>query len=184
MPSSGALLAKYTPAAVTHGTPLAVLGVDGVVVLEGEAHVPARLEHLSARGKWVRDVQVPEGTREAVAHLAQRYSIVWASEWGPNAHLALAGVLGLPATPWPYLPVQFDKLAAIRQYAGGRPWVWIDDPVVDLHPLPDDPGGVVVRVDPSKGLVGLDLSEIDEAVLRTAARRAPSHGASTIRKSS
>ncbi len=184
MPSSVALLAKYTPAAVTSGTPLAVLGVEGVVVLDGEAHVPARLEHLSARGKWVRDLQIPDGTREAVAHLAQRYSIVWASEWGPNAHLALADILDLPATPWPYLPLQFNKLAAIRQYAGGRPWVWIDDPVVDLDPLPDDPGGVVVRVDPSKGLVGLDLSAIDEAVFHAAFRRASSHGASTTQKSS
>ncbi|WP_055479873.1 hypothetical protein [Sphaerimonospora mesophila] len=164
MPSPVALLAKYTPAAVTSGTPLAVLGVDGVVVLDGETRVPARLEHLSARGKWVRDLRVPDGTREAVAHLARRYGIVWASEWGPNAHLALAEVLGLPADPWPYLPLQFNKLAAIRQYAGDRPWVWIDDPVVDLDPLPDDPGGVVVRVDPAKGLVGLDLSAIDEAV--------------------
>jgi hypothetical protein len=127
---------------------------------------------------------VPDGTREAVAHLARRYSIVWASEWGPNAHLALAGVLDLPATPWPYLPLQFNKLAAIRQYAGGRPWVWIDDPVVDLEPLPDDPGGVVVRVDPSKGLVGLDLSVVDEAVARAASRKGSCHGASTTWKSS
>ncbi|MEV4291231.1 hypothetical protein AB0K40_37475 [Nonomuraea bangladeshensis] len=176
MPSSVALLAKYTPTAVASDAPLAVLGVDGVVVLEGAARVPARLVRLSARGKWTRDLRVPEGTREAVAHLASRYSVVWASEWGPNAHVALAGVLGLPATPWPYLPVQFDKLAAIRQYAGDRPWVWIDDPVVDLTPLPDDPGGVVVRVDPERGLVGLDLAAIDEAV--------SAHGASTTRKSS
>ncbi|QFY10036.1 hypothetical protein GBF35_28375 [Nonomuraea phyllanthi] len=169
MPSPAALLAKYTPAAVTAGRPLAVLGVDGVVVLEGETRVPARLEHLSARGKWVRDLQVPDGTREAVAHLARRYGIVWASEWGPNAHLALTGVLGLPAAPWPYLPVQFNKLAAIREYAAGRPWVWIDDPVVDLDPLPGEPGGVIVRVDPARGLAGLDLSVIDEAVFGPAA---------------
>jgi hypothetical protein len=78
------------------------------------------------------------------------------------------------------MPLQFNKLTAIRQYAGDRPWVWIDDPVVDLAPLPDDPGGVVVRVDPSKGLAALDLSAIDEAM----SRRTSSQGASTTRKSS
>ncbi|PRB43051.1 hypothetical protein CQ020_06045 [Arthrobacter sp. MYb23] len=135
--------------------PLLMLGVDGVIALEQAATLPTVSEHVTASGKWSREVLVPVGTKELIAELTESYDIVWVSEWGANAHVAFAGVLGLPPKPWPYLPAQFNKLSRIQRFAGSRPWIWIDDPLVDLDPLPADPQGLVLRVDPARGLVGL-----------------------------
>ncbi|MEQ6897194.1 hypothetical protein [Microbacterium sp. KR10-403] len=144
--------------------PLAVLGISDVVVIEGTPSVPVTMHHVSAWGRWVRDVAVPDAAPDLIRVLAQRYEVVWASEWGHNAHTAFAEALGLPAEPWPFLPVQFDKLAVIRDYARGLPWVWIDGPVVDLHDPGEVEDGVIVRVDPSCGIAGVDLDALDAAV--------------------
>lgn len=141
--------------------PLVVLGISDVVVLEEPADVPATAHHVSAWGRWERDVVIPDAVADRIRRLASRYDVVWASEWGHNAHTAFAGVLGLPAEPWPFLPVQFDKLARIREYAGGLPWAWIDGDVVDLHEVGDVADGVLVRVDPRRGLAGVDLDDLD-----------------------
>lgn len=175
MRDSTGLLSKYTPGPVARAdAPLLILGVSDVVILEGRSSVAAEPERVSAAGKWVRDVLVPDGTAQRIKRLAEDFNIVWASEWGPNAHVALRDVLGLPATPWPYLPVQFNKLEAIQAYAAGRSWVWIDEPTVDLEPVPSHAGGVVVRVDPSKGIAGIE-EETFQAI-RGLAREAPEAG--------
>jgi hypothetical protein len=150
-------MAKYTARPPRGDRPLLVLGISGVVVLEGEAAVPVSMHHLSAWGRWVRDVAIPDAAAARLAELAERFEIVWASEWGHNAHTAFRQALDLPDEPWPFLPVQFDKLRMIRDYAGALPWAWVDDPVVDLHgepPVCDD--GVIVRVDPTIGILGVD----------------------------
>ncbi|WEK62510.1 MAG: hypothetical protein P0Y60_07145 [Candidatus Microbacterium colombiense] len=154
-------MAKYTARPPRGDRPLLVLGISGVVVLEGEAAVPVSVHHLSAWGRWVRDVAIPDAAATRLAELAERFEIVWASEWGHNAHTAFRQALDLPEEPWPFLPVQFDKLRMIRDYAGALPWVWVDDPVVDLHgeaPVCDD--GVIVRVDPTVGILGVDPTEL------------------------
>ncbi|WP_223693884.1 hypothetical protein [Leifsonia poae] len=151
-------LTKYRPVPVADPLkPLLVLGVTNVVALDDVPAIPADRMRVSAAGKWTREVYIPRGTAGLVAGLATRYSIVWASEWGPNAHIALHDVLDLPDRPWPYLPVQFDKIGFIQRFAAGRRWVWVDDPVVDLGELPTAEGGTVLRVDPLVGLVGVDL---------------------------
>lgn len=171
-------MAKYLPRRPSGERPIAVLGISDVVVLEGESRVPVTTHTVSAWGKWVREVQIPEVAPERIRELAEHFDLVWASEWGHNAHTAFRPVLGLPEEPWPFLPVQFDKLAAIRAYAGGMPWVWIDDPVVDLHEA--QPGGtgadgadtprdgIIVRVDPHEGLAGVDVPALVAAVTRIA----------------
>lgn len=157
-------MAKYEARAPRGDRPLVVLGISDVVVLEGETDVPVTVHEVSAWGRWVREVAIPDAAVRSIHRLAEKYEIVWASEWGHNAHTAFATALELPEEPWPFLPVQFDKLDAIRAYAGGLPWAWIDGPVVDLH----DPGlvedGVVVRVDPRRGLDGVDLDAVEEAL--------------------
>jgi hypothetical protein len=65
-------------------------------------------------------------------------------------------VLDLPVRPWPFLPVQFHKLAAIRAFAAGRPWVWIDDSIHDLGTLDDPPDGILVPVDASRAIMSVD----------------------------
>ncbi|GGH33305.1 hypothetical protein [Microbacterium album] len=161
---------KYQAQPPRGDRPLAILGISDVVVLEGEPDVPVTRHEVSAWGRWVRDVQIPDGAADGIRRLAARYEIVWASEWGHNAHTAFAAALGLPDDPWPFLPVQFDKLETIRAYAGELPWVWIDGPVVDLHEPDAVEDGVLVRVDPRRGLAGVDLGAVDDAMDRLMAR--------------
>lgn len=163
-------MAKYEARRPTGDRPLLVLGISDVVVLEGEAEVPVGRHLVSAWGKWVREVEIPVVAPERIRELGRRFEIVWASEWGHNAHTAFREALGLPEQPWPFLPVQFDKLATIRRYAAGLPWAWVDGPVVDLHgevPRVDD--GVIVRVDPRRGIEGVDASALAQAVAAVAA---------------
>lgn len=145
--------------------PLLILGISGVVVIETEPRVPVTIHRISAWERWVRNVAIPDAAASQLRDLAERFAIVWASEWGHNAHTAFRSALALPEDPWPFLPVQFDKLDHIRAYADGAPWAWVDDPVVDLHgAVPDCDDGVVWRTDPAVGIVGLDPDQLSERV--------------------
>lgn len=164
-------MAAYEPRPPRGDRPLAVLGISDVVVIETSPAVPVSTHHVSAWGRWARDVAIPDAAREAIAQLARRYEIVWASEWGHNAHTAFADALGLPAEPWAFLPVQFDKGPRIRSYAAGLPWVWIDGDVVDLHEPDPREDGLIVRVDPAWGIAGVDLAAVDAEMDALIARR-------------
>lgn len=145
--------------------PLLVLGISGVVVLD-DPDVPATAHRVSAWGRWARQVVIPDTAREKIAELTQYFEIAWASEWGHNAHTALGGPLDLPQEPWPFLPVQFNKLTAIRQYADGAPWVWVDEPVTDLSGIPEATDGVIVRTNPQAGLASIEPQDLLEAINR------------------
>jgi len=170
----------FTPAATSGTRPIAFLGLAGVVHLDDAPAVPVRTVRVSAWGWWAREVAVPEATARQVAELAAWTDVVWISEWGHNAHTAFATALDLPHRPWPTLPVQFDKLAAVRAYATDLPWLWIDDPLVvpttptddvlvlaDTHDepaAPPDSGrgvgewtGSRLSVDSERGLVERDV---------------------------
>jgi hypothetical protein len=151
---------------VTAERPLAVIEVDGVLVLDDPV-VPFTHTVVHAAGnKWARPVNIPVGADRVVAGLATRFDIVWASAWSHNAHFALREILRLPESPWPFLPVQFNKLPAIRAHANGRPWVWIDDSVHDLGPV-DEPGdGLLVRVDPQQGITAVDPVRLYDQLTR------------------
>lgn len=97
-----------------------------------------------------------------VAALSALLDIVWISEWGHNAHTAFTYALGLPDEPWPSLPVQFGKLAAIFRYAGDLAWAWIDDPLV----IEDTTEGLVVPTDPRQGIAGIDVGTLVSAMRR------------------
>ncbi|WP_136029055.1 hypothetical protein [Microbacterium sp. PF5] len=166
-------MAKYTARRPRGDRPVLVLGISDVVVIEGEPAVPVSTHHLSAWGRWVRDVAIPDAAAQRLHELAEHFDIVWASEWGHNAHTAFREPLELPEEPWPFLPVQFDKLAHIRRYADGLPWIWVDDPLVDLSGEPprcDD--GIVVRVDPAAGILSLDVDELLTKTRELVERRA------------
>ncbi|GAA3882195.1 hypothetical protein GCM10022381_25570 [Leifsonia kafniensis] len=148
---------KYEPLPPAHPErPIIAIGVNDVIAVE-DPHAQGTLRRISARGKWARELVIPDGVAELIRELGEHYNIVWASEWGPNAHYAFENVLGLPHEPWPYLPVQFDKLNTIVRYSKDAPWIWIDSPLVDLSALPESPGGMIIRVDPEKGLQRSDV---------------------------
>jgi hypothetical protein len=158
-------MAKYEPRRPSGARPLVVLGISDVIVLESAPTVPTSRHRVSAWGRWTREVDIPDAAPAIIRDLGERFDIVWASEWGHNAHTAFRDALQLPEDPWPFLPVQFDKLAAIRRYAQGLPWAWIDGSVVDLDEdaasLTD---GVIVRVDPSQGIAGVDAEALADQV--------------------
>ncbi|WP_435747344.1 hypothetical protein [Microbacterium sp. PMB16] len=150
---------------MTSGTTRPVLGidVDGVLIVE-EPFATAVLDHrVSAWGRWARSVQIPDQAASVLKELDQAFDIVWVSAWGHNAHV-IANVLGVPTRPWDFLPVQFGKAEAIRDYAGGRPWALIHDGV-DMEPVPD--GGIVITVDPREGLARIDAGKLLEETLRS-----------------
>ncbi|PWV85807.1 hypothetical protein SAMN05421630_102155 [Prauserella marina] len=149
----------------TEPRPLAMLDIDGVLVLENPV-VPVETHTVSAYRRWAREVRIPVGAAESVRELARRFDIVWTTAWSHNAHIALAPALGLPEEPWPFLAVQFNKLPAIRAYAGGRPWVWIDDSIHDLGEIPAPADGLLVPVDGSRGITEIDPAELLEKLSR------------------
>jgi hypothetical protein len=154
--------------------PLAILGVSDVIVLEAQPAVPFRTIEVSAWGRWVREVQIPVVAAERLKELGKHLEIVWASEWGHTAHTAFREALDLPDEPWAFLPVQFNKLTAIRAYAGALPWVWIDGPLADLRQSPaGETDGLIVRLDPSRGIADVDPAELVESLAaRTKIERA------------
>lgn len=150
-------MAGYSARPPRGDRPLAVIGICDVIVLEALPAVPVRTHRISAWGRWVRDVTIPEVAPQRIRELAAHFEIVWASEWGHNAHTAFRTALNLPEEPWPFLPVQFDKLTAIRNYAVELPWIWIDGPYADLHDTGSlDAGGTIIRVDPRRGIADVD----------------------------
>ncbi|MFJ8061307.1 hypothetical protein [Streptomyces sp. NPDC096142] len=158
-------MSGYTARLPPGEKPLLMLGVSGVIALEDPV-VPVRTVRLTAWGRWAREVAVPEVAPDRLAALAELFQVVWVSEWGHVAHEAFREVLRLPRTPWPFLPAQFDKLPVIRDYAGGRPWAWVDEPVTDLAGATPSPApGVVVRVDPGAGISEVDPSGLVREVL-------------------
>ncbi|NNN30745.1 hypothetical protein HLK59_10285 [Streptomyces sp. S3(2020)] len=158
-------MSGYTPQAPGRDRPLLVLGVSGVITLEDPPRVPAARVRLRAWAKWGRDLVVADDAPDRLATLSDGFQIVWASEWGHVAHEALRDVLRLPREPWPFLPVQFDKLPAILSYAGERPWAWVDEPAADLtRAVPRPAAGVVVRVDPAVGISQVDPDELSRRV--------------------
>ncbi len=157
---------KYTARARPGNLPLLVMGVSGVLVLDAAPAVPTTRHHVSAWGKWARDVVVPDVAPQMLLELGRHFEIAWASEWGHNAHTALARTLGLPQEPWPFLPVQINKIDAIRNYAAGSPWAWIDDDVTDLSGAPQASDGVIIRTDPARGIAGIDIGGLVDAVNR------------------
>lgn len=163
-------MAGYSARPPRGDRPLAIIGISDVIVLEATPAVPVRLHRISAWGRWVRDVAIPEVAPDRIRDLGAHFEIIWASEWGHNAHTAFREALDLPEVPWPFLPVQFDKLAAIRRYAGPLPWVWIDGALADLKdPDAQDAGGTIIRVDPHRGIADIDAAALARQVRTIAA---------------
>ena len=114
--------------------PLLFVDVDGVLSLFGFAELPGPLHLVDGIAHCI-----PPGAGPRLERLAERYELVWATGWEEKANEYLPYLLSLPFGRLPYLT--FDgravfgtahwKLAAIEEYAAGRPLAWIDDSMDD-----------------------------------------------------
>lgn len=140
--------------------PLVAIDVDGVIALDPGATV-ARTRHVvAAWGKWRREIEVADGTAQALRALASRCEVAWASAWSYTAHEALRPVLELPEDPWHFLPCQFDAATIVAQYAAGRAWAWVTADAASSGQEAEADGGIVAVVDDRRGLPSLDLDEL------------------------
>jgi hypothetical protein len=138
--------------------PLLLIDVDGVLnpyaaescpegyrdfdFFEGEE--PVRLADI--HGKWLRD-------------LATLFDLAWATDWGDEAHRLISPVLGLRKypvivfPPTPFAPA--EKVPAVRDFAGDRPVVWVDDvvtPEAERWAAERGTPTLLLRADPVVGL--------------------------------
>lgn len=136
--------------------PLLFLDVDGVLNALGGGHPRVILDGCPC--------DVPEGTKERVARLAEAFDVVWATAWFERAHTAWRHVLDLPAESWPYLPWNRYKLTDILRYAKERPWAWVDDDAEwELRQLGWDRSmvtGTIVAPDPLIGLTDQHVTDL------------------------
>ena len=114
--------------------PLLFVDVDGVLSLFGFAALPGPLSWVDGVTHWI-----PPESGPRLVRLAEHFELVWATGWEEKANEYLPYLLKLPFGKLPYLT--FDgravfgtahwKLAAIEEYAAGRPLAWIDDSLDD-----------------------------------------------------
>lgn len=101
--------------------PLLFVDVDGVL------NVPRNMADCTLNIGGV-PCHLPEDTAARLRSLLGWYEPVWATAWFKHAN-ALLPHLGIYNVRWPVLKWDDYKLPAIREYAAGRPWAWIDDDV-------------------------------------------------------
>ncbi|MFI5863173.1 HAD domain-containing protein [Streptomyces sp. NPDC051546] len=113
----------------------------------------------------------PDHGAELLA-LAEAYELVWATTWKGEANEWIGPHLGLPELPWIDWPRMhgrapagtFWKTQYILEYAGERPFAWIDDDITDLdrayveqrHPA----HALLLRIDERIGLVRADFDAL------------------------
>ncbi|WP_328297710.1 HAD domain-containing protein [Streptomyces sp. NBC_00435] len=104
--------------------------------------------------------------------LAVAYDLVWATTWKGEANEWIGPHLGLPELPWIDWPRMhgraprgtFWKTQYILEYAGERPFAWIDDDITDmdrtyvdqLHPAHT----LLLRIDERIGLTRPDFDTL------------------------
>ncbi|MEU2598417.1 HAD domain-containing protein [Streptomyces hirsutus] len=109
--------------------------------------------------------------------------LVWATTWMEKANETVSPRIGLPRLPvveWPDFRVDEDprglhwKSRPLVEWAGGRPFIWVDDEISAMDRLWVDashPGpSLLHRVDPTKGLMNADFSTLTDWLCAAAPR--------------
>lgn len=172
--------------------PLLLLDVDGPLNpwaakphRRPEGYSTHRLDPVDIHGKkwsvfhrgkllrvWLNETHGPE-----LLKLGEKFELIWASTWGPEANRLIGPVLGLPELEYvnfwvhsdlPEKPERVDgvywKTPLITEWAAGRPFAWVDDEVreEDRAYLADCPGGPALlhHVSPRLGLLGNDFEAL------------------------
>ena len=149
--------------------PLLFLDVDGPLIPFGATHHPTFAPTTGPHPLLPR-LNPAHGPRLA----ALPCDLVWATTWTDDANEVVAPRLGLPPLPvvaWPE-PSALDawnglhwKTRALVEWAGGRPFAWVDDEIADTdrawvaahHRGP----ALLHRVDPRRGLRDADYATLD-----------------------
>jgi hypothetical protein len=150
--------------------PILFLDVDGVISLFG---FPSG-GPLPGQFHWVDGIAhcISDGAGACLRRLAEAFELVWATGWEETANDYLPLLLELPGE----LPVlNFDgrvaagaahwKTAAMAEYAGARPFAWIDDRIdatcrewARRHPAPT----LLVETASEQGMVEEHVEELLE----------------------
>ncbi|MBT3153501.1 hypothetical protein HTV45_21980 [Streptomyces sp. CHD11] len=117
---------------------------------------------------------------------ALRCRLVWATTWGEAANEIIAPRIGLPRLPvveWPDSGAVGGprglhwKTPALVEWAGGRPFVWVDDEISEMDRLwvaaAHSGPSLLHRIDPAQGLQDADFSLIAEWLRAVAAASWP-----------
>ncbi|MEU1577539.1 HAD domain-containing protein [Streptomyces collinus] len=105
--------------------------------------------------------------------LALECQLVWATTWMEEANEVVSPLVGLPRLPvleWPDPCPDTGphglhwKTGHIVEWAGGRPFIWVDDEISAMDHLwveASHPGpALLYRVDPARGLVDADITAL------------------------
>jgi hypothetical protein len=149
--------------------PLLFLDVDGPLIPFGSSSGPP---HPTATGRGnplLERLDPGLGSRL----LALGSQLVWATTWMEEANEVVSPLVGLPRLPvleWPDpCPDKGPhglhwKTGHIVEWAGGRPFIWVDDEISAMDHLwveASHPGPALLhRVDPARGLVDADFSAL------------------------
>ncbi|WUU83946.1 HAD domain-containing protein [Streptomyces cellulosae] len=150
--------------------PLLFLDLDGPLIPFGAPHPPPPAATADDGNPLLARLDPALGARL----LALGCSLVWATTWREEANDVVAPRLGLPRLPvldWPEADEPGPrglhwKTRPLVEWAGGRPFVWVDDEIgaVDrqwvaaAHPGP----ALLHRVDPARGLQDSDFRALTD----------------------
>lgn len=106
-------------------------------------------------------LNLSQGHGPALLALTDRFELVWATMWMEQANEYIGPAIGLPELPWVDFSGWDAKAGALQEYAGDRPFVWLDD-----APLQDDcerltVGQFLITVEPEEGLMHDHLIQAD-----------------------
>jgi hypothetical protein len=155
--------------------PLLFLDVDGLLIPLRARPIGRTLGLIDvarwgdASGNPLMDRLDPADGRRL---LALGCRLVWATTWMADANELVAPRLGLPELPVVEFPDDDEeperglhwKTRFLTQWAGGRPFVWLDDEITDADRRwvqTHYPGAALLhRVDPLVGLTDADFGRI------------------------
>ncbi len=160
--------------------PLLFLDVDGPLIPFGAPpeRYPTYRSHLDSPAAGSNPLLVRVNPDHGPRLAALPCDLVWATSWTSDANECLSPRLGLPPLPvvdWPE-PSDLDeqdehdglhwKTRALRNWAAGRPFAWVDDEITDadrhwVHTCHEAPA-LLHRVDPRLGLTEADYTTLGE----------------------